>query len=248
MSENNERFRVVATKVNAWVKAQLAKLCKKKGLTEYEMLQMMCDCLVRYMDDRHNLSPELEQAISIFEHMEGWKGQFNIADPTAQHEVCEAVYIMADKAGKRHGFRAMMVRKPYMGAPDATYNIVSIFERMTEVLLPEIYRKLRMLAVDMDCNSIVDLLHRMIDAQDIERLNEEFRREFEDANRAENGKPYVYGARTKRKKTYSPDTMPGQQTIMFSPSDVPDMPEYNKPTSTEEMERDMGFRPHGGEW
>lgn len=245
---DNDKFRVVATKVNAWVKFQIAKLCKKKGLTEYEMLQMMCDCIVRYMDDRHNLTPELEQAVSIFEHMEGWKGQFNIADPSSRQEVCEAVYITTDKAGKKHGFRASLVRKPYMGQPDQTYNIVTIFERMTEVLLPEIYRKLRMIAVDMDCNSIVDLLHAMIDAQDIERLNAEFRREFEDANRAENGKQYVYGARTRRKKTYGPDNMPGQKTISFSPGDAPDLPEFNTPTSTGEMEEDLGFRPHGEEW
>lgn len=205
---DKDKYKVVATKVSPFVKNQIARLCKKKGLTEYEMLQMMCDCLVRYMDDRHNLTPELEQAMSIFEHMDGWKGAYNLADPTAEREVYEAVYITADGGGKRKGFRASMVRKPFMGVWEQTDNVVSIYERLTEILLPEMYRKLRRLAVDMDCNSIVDMLHTMIDSQTILELNKEYRKEFEDANRAENNKPLEYGRRTRRKKTYTPDTLP----------------------------------------
>lgn len=219
-TEPKEKYRVVATKVSASVKSQIARLCRRKGLTEYEILQMMCDCLVRYMDDRHNLDPQLEQVMSIFEHMEGWKDAYNLADPTADREVCEAIYVTADREGKHHGFRAHMVRKPFMGLWDQTDNVVTIYERMTEVLLPDIYNKLRLLSVDMNCNSIVNLLHTMIDTQTAIEMNNEYRRGFEDANRADNGKPYVYGQRTRRKKTYTPDTMPEQVSIAFTDESV----------------------------
>ena len=55
--------RPVATKVNDYVKERLGRLCAKKGFTEYELLQMMCDCAVRYMDDAHNLSAEDRKSV-----------------------------------------------------------------------------------------------------------------------------------------------------------------------------------------
>ena len=63
---NKEKFKVIATKVSTFVKERIGRICKKRGLNEYEMLQMMCDCIVRYMDDRHNLTPEMERVMSIW--------------------------------------------------------------------------------------------------------------------------------------------------------------------------------------
>lgn len=232
MNENEEKYEVVATKVKPEVKKQIAKICKAKRMTEYDMLQMMCDCIVRYMDDRHNLSPDLEQAMGIFEHMIGWADAYNLADPSAGMDVCQAVYVFQDPNGKKHGFRASMVDKPFFDQWPQTDNVIKIYERMTEVLLPELYRQLRLLAVEMECNSIVELLQTMIDAQSIINLSDEFKREFEDADRAANGKPVAYGKRTRRKKHMTPDNLPL----------------FKRDISTEDMEREMGIRPLGGEW
>ncbi len=195
----DDKFQVIATKVSANTKMQIGRLCKAKGLTEYEMLQMMCDCLIRYMDDRHNLNPELEKAMSIFEHMTGWKDAYNICDPTAKPLIEEAVYITSDESGKKYGLRAHMVKKPFLGQWEQTDNVVTIYERLTEVLMPDIYRKLRLLAVTQENSSIVELMHALIDAQTDEEYSSEYRKEFEDANRADNTLPYEYGQRTKRK-------------------------------------------------
>lgn len=208
-----DKYRVLNTKVSPEVWEKVMRLCKSKGMTAYDMLQMMCDAVIRYMDDYHNLSPQLEQLMGLFDHMTGWKDALNFADPSSETEICEAVYVRQDKHGEKSGFRASMVRKPWMGKVETTDNVVAIYERMTEVLLPEIYRKLRLLAVDMECNSVVDLLHLLIDSQEIENLNQEFRREFEDANRASNGKPVEYGERTKRKKHIEPDIFPDFRPI-----------------------------------
>jgi len=221
-------YRVLNTKVSPEVWTKVMRLCKAKGMTAYDMLQMMCDAIVRYMDDFHNLSPELEQLMGIFEHLIGWKDALNLADPTVDTEVCEAVYVRQDKAGQKHGFRASLVRKPFMGEWETTDNVVAIYERMTEVLLPEVYRKLRVLGMELGCSSIVDLMHLLIDSKEVERINNEFRKDFEDANRAANGKAVRYGERTKRKKHYDPDTLP------LFPSESDD----NLPD----------FKPFGAEW
>ena len=66
------RYVTVATKMRREAAEQLARIAKKKGMTIYELIQMVCDTLIRYMDDRHNLTEEMERAMSIFEHMAGW--------------------------------------------------------------------------------------------------------------------------------------------------------------------------------
>ena len=89
----DEKFVVLATKVSRTAAEQLARIAKKKGMTIYELIQMVCDTLIRYMDDRHNLSEEMERAMSIFEHLTGWADALNLADPTVHKEVAQAVYI-----------------------------------------------------------------------------------------------------------------------------------------------------------
>lgn len=221
MNENTFDSNVlnVSTKVRPAVKERVRRLLAKRGLTEYEMLQMVYDCIYRNMDNRHNLSPELKQAMGIFEHMVGWKNAYNLADPTIKSEVQEAVYITSDAAHKKKGFRAHLVRKPFMGEWEQTDNIIQIFERMTEVLLPEMYLDLRRLAVEMECHNLVELMRTLIDAQTILELDGEIRREFEDAARADNGKEYRYGRRTRQTKSRDIESF-GQQTIQFNQHDI----------------------------
>lgn len=225
MAEFIEKFRVIATKVLPYVKERIGRICHKRGMSEYDMLQMMCDCIVRYMDDRHNLTEEMEQVMSIFEHMEGWANALNLADPTGKKEVAEALYVLQDPTGKRKGFRVVMVRKPFFGEWDQCENVQMILERMLEIIFPERYKRLRALAIEMDCNSILQLLDTLIDAHTIEQLNAEMRKDFEDCNRHEFGKPIEYGARTKRVHKKSTEIFDRQGKIHFDPADVPDLPE-----------------------
>ena len=72
-----------------------------------------------------------------------------------------------------------------------------------------IYRRLRLMGAKMDCNNLSDVLLTMLDAQDILHLDEGFLSEMPQmGDVAPNGKPLAYGKRTKRKKHFTPDTMP----------------------------------------
>jgi hypothetical protein len=84
-----------------------------------------------------------------------------------------------------------------------------ILERVCEVTMSGIYRRVRQMGADMECNNLSDVLLTMLDAQDI--LNAEERDAAEGpqiGDVAQNGKVLAYGKRTKRKKHYTPDTMP----------------------------------------
>ena len=197
MENNNEqeKYVMIGTKVSPKFAETFNRICRKKGLNKYQAIQMMVDTFVRYTDDRYNLSEEMSLLMSAFEHMDGWNGAFNLADTTADKQIEEAIYFLT--AAERRGARAIMVHRPYFGNWTETSNVQMILERVIEVLMPERYRRLRMLAVDMECNSILELIDRMIDAHTIDQLEQNFRRAFEDCQRTDSGKTVAYGNKTK---------------------------------------------------
>lgn len=186
--------KVISTKINISAYESLSRLAKSKGLTIYDLVQMVCDTLIRYMDDRTNLSPEIEQVMALFEHMAGWKDTFNFADPSVSPEVSEAIYFLA--APSKKGTRAVLVEKPFMGTWAQTLNVQQILERSVCHLNQELYKKLRVLGSTLQTNSILETLNFIIDMYQKEGDISSIRKEFEDADRSEYGKkpvsaPYV---------------------------------------------------------
>ena len=186
--EDEKKYIKKQTKVHPFIHHRLEKIAKKKGISVYEMLQMVCDTLARYTDDRHNLTPEMEKAMSIFEHMEGWANALNLADPTVQKIIGEATYFVYDPEGKKKGCRAIHVTKPFFGNWEQNINIQEILERTICLLMPERYSRLRKLAVDKECSSIVELIDTLIDEHSQDEDVKFFREAFEDAERSDYGK------------------------------------------------------------
>jgi hypothetical protein len=218
---------VVATKLLRTAAERLAKIAKKKDMTIYVLIQMVCDTLIRYMDDRHNLSEEMERAMSIFEHMVGWADSLNLADPTVQKEIAQAVYIFQDSEAKKKGFRAVMVSKPWMGIWDETANVMDIFERIFNICMPDLYMKLFRARILLGCNNVSEVINLLADAQVIMHLNDEYRKDFEDADRADNGHAVAYGQKTKGLQHRTPDSLANDHRIKesdifedFKPFDV----------------------------
>lgn len=186
MQDRREGYQTVATKISNLAYERLNKIARKKGLSVYDLIQMVCDTLIRYMDDRHNLTPEMERAMSIFEHMIGWQGAFNLADPTVAPEVCEATYYLT--ADGKNGVRAVHVEKPFFGQWIETDNIQQILECTIELLMPQRYLRLCALQKELDCTSLLDLFDYLIDYHTHEQDVAALRHEFEDADRNEYGK------------------------------------------------------------
>ena len=241
----------VATKLSRTAAERLARIAKHKGMTIYELIQMVCDTLIRYMDDRHNLSEEMERAMSIFEHMTGWADALNLADPTVQKEVAQAVYIFQDEDAKKRGFRAVMVSKPFMGIWEEDQNVMHIFERIFNICMPELYMKLFRARIILECETVSEVINRLCDAEIIEQMNADYRRDFEDANRTDGGKTINYGAKTKGLQHRSPDSLAIDQRIRFDDFDretanneTQDCEGKNRQTDTPPD----GIRPYDVEW
>jgi hypothetical protein len=141
-------------------------------MSKYKLLQMVCDTLIRYCDDRYNLTEEMERAMSIFEHMVGWADALNLADPTVQKEIAQAVYIFQDTNGEKKGFRAVMVDKPFMGQWAEDQNVMHIFERIFNICMPDLYMKLFRARILLGCNNVSEVINLLADAQVIMHLND----------------------------------------------------------------------------
>lgn len=186
MAQNqNEKFQVVSTKLSNESYRLLFQLCARQGLTIYEFLQMVCDTLIRYMDDRHNMTPEMEHAMSIFDHMQGWKNALNLCDPTAHPEVHEATYYYSEEG--KTGSRAVHVEVPWMGEEVATCNIQEILERTLCLLVPDRYKRMRQNAATHGTSSILSYIDKLLNRDDREDDLRELRAPFMDCRRTKYG-------------------------------------------------------------
>lgn len=217
--QTSDRHILVGTKLSRTAAGQLSRIAKAKGCTIYKLIQMVCDTIIRYTDDRHNLTPEMEQAMTIFEHLDGWATSINLVDPTISKEVVCAVYILQDADGKKKGLRTSMVEKPWMGVWNQTENVLDIFERLFNILMPALYAKLYRVKVEKGYSRVSELISHMADSEMAAHLEDEFRQEFEDCNRADNGRTYWYANRTKDHKHRTPDSLAMDQRIKFDDYD-----------------------------
>lgn len=155
----------LATRVSPEVGAQLIAISKKYGTSIFFILRMFADCLIRLSDDRHNLSEDLMRIIRQFENIPGWSKSICLADDTQEFGIVEAIYIL--RAPGKEGYRLCLVERPMMDG-DAngwlvTYNVQRILERFIEVMNPSLYRHLRLLAVELGTESMLDTIQRIAD-------------------------------------------------------------------------------------
>lgn len=190
-------YKMLATKVSYDIADRMDRLAERIGTTSYRILQMMAEVFVRYMDENYNLSPDIKLIIDAFESFDGWSEEFNIADHTTRKEVSDAIYFLV--AENHKGCRAVYVEKPFMSnTPQASFNTKEMLEMIVSRLFPKLYRKLRLVGAEMDCNSILEIIMRLCDEKPETDDEREIRMMFADNQRSEYGKNQ-HEAPTKRK-------------------------------------------------
>lgn len=218
MENNDKNTVVINTKIQKVYLELLNRLCRMKGITPYQLLQNCVETLIKYMVKDHNLTPDIEQAMDIFEHCEGWKDAFNLCDPSTNPEVVFAAYFLQDTEGKK-GLRSVLVEKPYFGVWTQTENVNEIFERTFCTLLPGLYKRIRKTGSEMQTNTVIETITKLISMYGDDADAAIYREMFEDANRSEYGR---------------------------KPVDSPYKRKHKK--SVDDIEKTLDFRPHGGEW
>ena len=223
MSQNNkENYALLQTKISPQQAELLDAICNVLGVNTYQIFQMFFYTLCKASAPMHELSPEIRKLMTLMETDAGWAEAFNMANPE-RLKVAQAVLILEQQDHK--GFGAVMIDRPFMSDARMTECVDDILERVCEVTMHGIYRRLRLMGARMDCKNLSDVLLTMIDAQTILDMDEQSKVEMKgEALYDYRGRPIKYGARTKAKQHRTPDSLANdqrikQQTIVFDDED-----------------------------
>ena len=214
-----EKFKQMSTKVSPDAAEVWNAVCDSLKTDTYHMLQNFIYMVNRAAADPHKVNPEIQKLLAMLESDAGWQRAFNLVAPNTKLKVAQVVLILEQEG--RKGFGAVMIDKPYMGEARMTECADDILERVTEVTMHGIYRRLREMGGKMDCQNLSDILLTMLDAQDLLNIEDDMKHEGPQAgNYTEDGKTYAYGKKTKsihRQTIEKFDKL--QQPIIFGEDD-----------------------------
>lgn len=247
----DEKFVPMATKISPAAAEVWDAICQARQTDTYHMLQNFIYTMIRAAADPHALNPDIQKILTMLDTDAGWQKAFNLCAPNAKEKVSQVVLIMEQEG--RKGFGAVMVNRPFMGDATMTECTDDILERVCEVTMRGIYRRLRLLGARMECNNLSDVLLTLIDSQAILDLAGDVQDEGPQmGDRADNGHEYAYGKRTKQTKRRTPDTLDLQQRITFTDADRQQADEEVARSSSDKTSDQPGdepdWRPFGQEW
>lgn len=232
MNNNKEPYELLQTKISPQQAQLLDAICNALGVNTYQIFQMFFYVLCKASAPMHELSPEIRKIMTMMETDASWSETFNMANPDKM-EVAQIILILQQP--NRKGYGAVMIDKPWMGMvpekvddidrtkngnPQMTENVDAILERVCEVTMHGIYRRLRLIGAEHDCTNLSDILLTMVDAQTILDLDEASKVEMQgEAMYDQRGRPIKYGARTKNHGRRTPDSVAMDQRLKFTDDD-----------------------------
>lgn len=207
----------MGTKIDPAMAKVLNACCDALGVDVYHLLQWFAYTIIRASAPMHELDPRIQKLLAMMESDPGWQQAFNVANPNGL-KVAQVVLILEQEG--RKGFGAVMIDRPFFDDARQTECVDEILERVTEVTMRGIYRRLRLMGAKMDCQNLSDVLLTMIDAQTILDLDEGFRAEMPGiGDHADNGRQVAFGKKSKAKQHRTPDSLAQDQRIKWDDND-----------------------------
>ena len=208
-----ERFEQIGSKIDPAMAEVLNACCDALQVDVYHLLQWFAYIIVKAAAPMHGLDPRIQKLMALLDSDAGWQTAFNLANPD-DLTIAQVILILEQQGHK--GFGAVMIDKPFFDDARQTECVDDILERVTEVTMSGIYRRLRLMGAKLECNNLSDVLLTMLDAQTMIDLDEGFRAELPgmgDYNY--NGRQVAYGKKTKAKQHRTPDSVAQDQRIKF---------------------------------
>ncbi len=245
-----ETGNVVSTKVPGWAYEQLNKFCEEKGTTVFDLLQSIVHAFIRHICRPHDVTPSMQKLIDLLDADVEWQHACNTLAEDRTH-IEQLIFVVFQE--DREGLRAVMVNEPWRGNPTQTENADEILERVCEVSQRGIYRKLRLIGGRMGLHKTSDILLQLIETQDNVLMEEDLRNEMPQMGENVGARRMEYGNGNVRAPHLSPDSLDDDLRYKYDdePVELLDWEGSHRqidPEPPEDMEKEMGFRPIGGEW
>ena len=213
MSKTKENYELLQTKISPQQAELLDAICNVLGVNTYQIFQMFFYTLCKASAPMHELSPEIRKLMTLMETDAAWSEAFNMANPE-KLRVAQVVLIL-EQPGKK-GFGAVMIDRPFMSEARMTECVDDILERVCEVTMHGIYKRLRLFGARMDCNDLSDILLTLVDGETIALLDEESKAEMKgEALYDSRGRKIEYGQKSKAKQHRTPDSVAQDQRLLF---------------------------------
>lgn len=223
--DNTQGFEPKGTKISPAMAVVWDAVCEALGTNTYDLIQNFIYSMIRAVSEQHDKSPEIQRLLDALDLDPGWQNAINLCAPNGKLKIAQMVLIVEQE--DKQGFGMVMLDKPYMGDVQQTENVNLIIERVLEVGLKKLYKKLRMVKADMRVNWLSDVLASMIVAQDLlntEQADQEEMPGYGDYH--DRGKRVVYGNKHKRVPHRTPDSLANSQTTIQWTDDDREIAEY----------------------
>lgn len=217
---SDEKFEPMGTKIDPAMAVVWNAICDALGTDTYHLLQQFIYAMIRMSSTAHNRTPEVEKLMTLLETDVAWQHAINLCAPSGKQTIAQMILIVEQE--DKHGFGMYKLDKPFMGECTQTENVNKILERVLEVGFQGVYRKLRKMGEDLNCEYFADVILTMIDAQDVINTADADRREMSgEDNFTDYGRRIEYGKKSKSYHHRTPDGEAArQQRIRFNESDI----------------------------
>ena len=248
MTENQKNTEEGWVMLNAKVPPHIGTLfnilARQRGMTSYELLQLLINGFITAARHEGPVTPELRLLIDSLKLDVAFSKAFNFASPTATAEIAQMILILQQPG--RKGFGLMMIDRPFMGDATVTHCVDDIFERVVKLSMPGIDHRLEWIEKEFHCTSRRETLILICEYMaDYMKKEEELNEMPGFDNFHDFGKQVEYGKRYKRKPRRTPDSLANsQQRIVFD--------DYDREVAGDEAERgniedELGCKPFGYE-
>ena len=111
----DDGFELVQTKVPTHIKQLLDILAKQRGMSTYELLQLLINGFITAAKANGPLSPQMKTLIEMLQTDTSWKGAFSFTGLSGSTDVEQVILIMRkrDQSGRaKPGFGLTMIDHP----------------------------------------------------------------------------------------------------------------------------------------
>lgn len=207
--KNKKKGVVLSTKITPEAAEVLNKICESRGMTSYQLMQWLVDALIKSASVTHGTTKEMDMFLSRLEIERKW-GRMRNPLGGEEKKVEQCIFVLSSRG--RENSVAVMVDQPFTDSERQTECTDDILERITEVTMRGLYRRLRLMGGQMGCRNLRDVILHMLSRQQRE-MNEESDSEEFDLGGDVSTSLVSYGRKTKRKHRRTPDSVAEEKRI-----------------------------------
>lgn len=221
--KNEDSFQVLATKIDPAMAEVLDACCNAMQVDVYHLLQWFAYTIIRAAAPLHELDPRIQKLMAMMDNDFTWQKAFNLAD-RSDVDIEQCVLILQQK--ERRGIGAVLIDKPFFESARQTECVDDILEQVIKATVPGIYKRMRSVMADMNCDGIVETLLAMLEEQQCLIAEADLASEGPQMGTCTNsGEEYAYGNRTKAKQKRTVDSYAMDRRTFFDDlTGHPDLP------------------------